>query len=73
MDKKGKYAVSGLASLAKAKNLVIHPYTLRSDQLPKGLGFEELAKLLYFQVGVDGIFTDFGDKLAKVLAQSEEQ
>lgn len=67
IDEQGRSKMTNLATLAKANKLLIHPYTLRSDRLPKGINFEKLAKLLYYQVEVDGIFTDFGNKLVSLL------
>jgi glycerophosphoryl diester phosphodiesterase len=55
-----------LAAEAKKHQLVIHPYTLRADQLPKGTSFETVAKGL-FAMGANGIFTDNPDLLRKLI------
>ena len=48
--------------LAHASGLLVHPYTLRRDELPKGINsFTELLDILIYQAGVDGLFTDFPD------------
>lgn len=50
---------------AHAQNLIVHPYTVRADSLPKGIGsVEELHRLLFVEAGIDGVFTDFPDKTA---------
>ena len=52
-------------------NLVVHPYTFRSDpgQLPAYAGsFDELLRIHYLEAGVDGLFTDFPDKAVDFLA-----
>lgn len=54
---------SGLAEAAHARGLAIHPYTARADDLPPGIeSFSALHHLLFAQLGVDGIFTDFPDQ-----------
>ena len=42
---------------AHALGLAVDPYIFRADDLPDGLTFEEELQL-YFDAGVDGIFTD---------------
>ena len=55
---------SGLVSLAHKYNLKVHPYTHRSDQLPPGFNSDEkLLKFIFDQLQVDGIFSDFADKV----------
>lgn len=54
---------------AHDRELVVHPYTFRKDELPRKyatLG-EELQQF-YFTYDVDGLFTDFADIAAAVLA-----
>lgn len=47
---------------AKRLKLQIHPYTARIDQVPAGIkDFETLLSILYDQLDVDGVFTDFPD------------
>ncbi|RLQ23450.1 glycerophosphodiester phosphodiesterase [Seongchinamella sediminis] len=53
---------TGLAALARRHSLLVHPYTLRSDQLPEGVTHpDQLHQALFQQAGVDGLFTDFPD------------
>ena len=58
----GTMKPSPLGAEAKKHKLVIHPYTLRADQLPEGASFEMVAKGL-LAIGVNGIFTDNPDLL----------
>ncbi len=55
---------------AHACGLVVHPYTFRRDQLPdKYPRFRAELEQFYFEYGVDGLFTDFPDVAAAVLAE----
>ena len=57
-----------LCKRAQLKGLVVHPYTLRTDELPKG--YKDLHKLLDELINiqrVDGLFTDFPDTLKSYL------
>lgn len=61
---KGKSPVdrtlSDLIPLAHKAGLAVHPYTLRSDDLPKTLkSFEDGMDLLLNEAKADGLFTDF--------------
>jgi glycerophosphoryl diester phosphodiesterase len=54
--------VTDLASQAHALGLELHPYTLRIDDLPKGIATsDELMRLLFDEAKVDALFTDFPD------------
>jgi glycerophosphoryl diester phosphodiesterase len=51
-----------LARFAKAHRLLMHPYTLRLDDLPKNApSAEAVLDALINQAKVDGLFTDFTD------------
>lgn len=53
---------SGLAQLARAEKLAIHPYTVRVDELPKNCPSPEaLHAALFKELRVEGVFTDFTD------------
>lgn len=54
---------------AHARGLVVHPYTFRKDQLPSQYACltDELNQF-YYKYNVDGVFTDFVDIAAAVLA-----
>ncbi|MCB1843783.1 MAG: glycerophosphodiester phosphodiesterase [Halioglobus sp.] len=67
-DAAGKAQLTGLVQAAQARGLLVHPYTLRQDDLPKGIGsFTELLDLLLRDLRVDGVFTDFPDLVAGYL------
>ncbi len=48
-------------------NLKVHAYTFRADQLGDFSSFEEHVNTLLFDAKVDGCFTDFPDKVIKIL------
>lgn len=53
---------------AHDRKLGVHPYTFRRDSLPRyANSLEELFRMFYFIIGVDGVFTDFPDAAAKLL------
>lgn len=59
---------SGLVRRAHAQGLVVHPFTYRSDALPRG--FDDFAELLRFTIedlAIDGLFTDFPDAAVRYL------
>jgi glycerophosphoryl diester phosphodiesterase len=58
----GEPKPSPLARNARHAGLLVHPYTFRKDDLPRG--FDEFSALLEFAFSVlevDGLFTDFAD------------
>ncbi|MBI5767386.1 MAG: glycerophosphodiester phosphodiesterase [Verrucomicrobia bacterium] len=58
----GERKVSDLVKLAHEAKLVVHGYTIRLDELPKGCpGSDELHAALFRGAGVDGMFSDFTD------------
>jgi len=69
----GKYAsgraqLSELVRQAHAAGLLVHPYTLRRDELPQDVeSFEQLLDIIIRQAGVDGLFTDFPDTVRAYL------
>ena len=65
--------VTDLVKNAHAIDLVVHPYTLRVDELPGvASSVDDLLSLLFTEAGVDGLFTDFPDVVVKWLEQSDE-
>jgi glycerophosphoryl diester phosphodiesterase len=59
--------VSELVSNAHQQGLAVHPYTLRKEDshIPAyAKDFEQLLDIFLYQVGVDGVFTDFPDLVA---------
>jgi glycerophosphoryl diester phosphodiesterase len=68
----GEPVSAGLVEKAHELGMVVHPYTVRSDDLPAG--FESLDTLLNFcftTLQVDGVFTDFTDKVAAYLKENQ--
>lgn len=66
----GRVTPTNLVDLAHANGMAVHPYTFRLDpgQVPAyATSFEELLEQFYFQVGVDGLFTDFADRAVQFL------
>ena len=59
----GELLCSNLVRDAHDLGLVVHPYTLRSDDLPGyASDFDQLLKILFVHIGADGAFTDFPDQ-----------
>lgn len=64
--------ITDLVKHAHSANLVVHPYTLRSDDLPKTVNSaDDLMDLLFREAGIDGLFTDFPDITVKWLHKKE--
>jgi glycerophosphoryl diester phosphodiesterase len=67
-DKYQNPLFTSLVRDAHSKGLIVHPYIFNKDQLPKGIkSFNELLNVFYFQLGVDGVFTDFPDLVIQFL------
>ncbi len=58
-DKDGLH-ITDLVKNAHAAGLDVHPYTFRQDQIEGN--YEEVLDLFLYQIGVDGVFTDFTDR-----------
>ena len=70
-DASGKAQLSNLVSLAQQQGLLVHPYTFRCDELPAGIDdFNDLLEIFVQQAGVDGLFTDFPDRVSHYLRQN---
>lgn len=62
--------ITKLVTLAHAAGMEVHPYTFRRDagSIPDYAdGFEDLLDIFLYEVGVDGIFTDFPDLAARYI------
>jgi glycerophosphoryl diester phosphodiesterase len=69
-DSGGNPLFSDFVDQAKAAGLQVHPYTFRADQLPEGIAdFDSLLELFLDQQEVDGLFTDFPDRVARFLGR----
>lgn len=54
--------LSQVVDLAHAEKLVVHPYTVRIDELPKNCpSHDALHTVLFNELRVDGVFSDFTD------------
>jgi glycerophosphoryl diester phosphodiesterase len=64
----GVPVATDLAGLARESGLLIHPYTFRADDIPPGFAsFDDLVQFFVDDIGVDGLFTDFPDKVLSLL------
>ena len=69
-DKNNQWKRSNLANKAKEHGLLLHPYTLRVDQVPDEFSsFDELVSVLVNEVEVDGFFSDFTDQTKQAIAK----
>ena len=60
---------SGLTEAAHRSGLLVHPYTFRADDLAPGFAcFEDMVRFFCIDLGVDGVFTDFPDRVGRALA-----
>lgn len=59
----GTWQLSNLVSNAHQLNLKVHAYTFRADQLSEFETFEELLNVAFYKANIDGVFTDFPDKV----------
>lgn len=50
---------TGVIEQAHDLGLVVHPWTFRSDQLPAAFASPQAEYEFFFELGVDGVFTDF--------------
>ncbi len=63
-----KIRSAGLVERAHDAGLAVHPYTFRSDDLPPGFdSFNELLAYCTHELAIDGLFTDFPDKVLHFL------
>ncbi|MEA4883911.1 MAG: glycerophosphodiester phosphodiesterase [Clostridia bacterium] len=71
-DSKGRPVDNySLVSGAHQRGLAVHPYTFRKDSMPSCFSsFEEMLRHFYFDIGVDGLFTDFTDIAVRVLKEA---
>ena len=61
--------VTDFVKNAHAAKLVVHPYTLRADDLPKFAdSMDDALGTLFTEARIDGLFTDFPDLVVKWLS-----
>ena len=59
---------SGLTEAAHRAGLLVHPYTFRADDLAPGFrNFTAMVRYFCDDLGVDGLFTDFPDRVRELL------
>jgi glycerophosphoryl diester phosphodiesterase len=64
----GEIHPTGLVQRAHKAGLAVHPYTFRADELPEGFAsFDALLTFFVDELVVDGLFTDFPDKVVQFL------
>jgi glycerophosphoryl diester phosphodiesterase len=64
----GSPVSTNLADNAHAAGLDIHPYTFRADEVPRGFAsFDQLICYFLDVQAVDGLFTDFPDRVRKIV------
>lgn len=66
--------ITDIVKNAHKAGLKVHPFTFRADQglIPKyASNFEDMLRIFYYQVGVDGVFTDFPDRVVDFLRKTE--
>jgi len=63
----GNLTFSDAVEIAHRNGLKVHPYTYRKDDHKGFATFEELLRVSFDELGVDGVFTDFPDLVSKYL------
>ncbi len=66
----GNIVLTKMVAEAKDQGLIIHPFTFRKelDRIPSyAKDFDDLLDIFLYQVGVDGVFTDFPDLAVKFI------
>jgi glycerophosphoryl diester phosphodiesterase len=57
------FKITDLVKTSHELNLLVHPYTIRTDALPSGVKFaDELFHACLVEAGADGVFTDQTDR-----------
>ena len=63
-----RWTSSGLVESAHALSLAVHPYTVRADDLPEfARDVDELLRLVFDELAVDGVFSDHPDRVIEFL------
>ena len=60
---------SALVEQAHLAGLQVHPYTFRKDALPDNINQKQTLNMLFNDLQVDGLFTDFTDTVVDYLAK----
>jgi len=67
-DQQGNWQTSNLVAEAHKLGLVVHAYTFRADDLGEFSSFDALLDVGFNTLNLDGIFTDFPDKVVSFLS-----
>jgi glycerophosphoryl diester phosphodiesterase len=71
LDAQGNIKKDSLLEAARRLGLAVHPYTFRTDDLPKGQSDpQKLLATLFLKARIDGIFTDQADAVVGFLGES---
>ena len=70
-DEKGKYKISDFVKNAHDLGLVVHAYTFRADDLDNFKSFDDLLNFGFNTLELDGIFTDFPDKVIEFISKND--
>ena len=69
-NSKADRKVTDFVKDAHAAKLIVHPYTLRADDLPKFAdSMDDALEVLFTEARIDGLFSDFPDMLVKWLSK----
>ena len=64
----GRISASGLVERAHKAGLAVHPYTFRVDELPDGFtSYDALLAFFVDELAIDGLFTDFPDRVLQFM------
>ncbi len=66
-DEQGNWQTTDLVKEAHELGLVVHAYTFRADDLGEFASFDELLNVGFNTLELDGVFTDFPDKVTSFL------
>lgn len=69
-SQRGDIKISSLVKFAHDNGMQVHPYTFRLDSghVPDyASSFEQMLEIFYFEANVDGVFTDFPDRVVELL------
>ena len=73
-NSKASRKVTDFVKNAHAAKLIVHPYTLRADDLPKFAdSMDNALDVLFTEARLDGLFTDFSDVVVKWLGTHEKR
>lgn len=70
-DSEGNWQSTNFVNEAHELGLVVHSYTFRSDDLGEFNSFNELLDFGYSTLELDGIFTDFPDRVVRFLKDTK--